>query len=175
VITALHAVKRSGLESGDSAVVVGAGGVGQAIIQILQHVRGVRVAATDLSADKLRIAEEMGAVPSLSTPPGCVFNCVGSAASMRASADLVMRCGRIVVIGEEPGPLPIDTTEIAQRELEIIGSRNGTRADMEEAIHLVESGFVRPLIAARFPLDEINAAFDSVRAGALGRVVITVS
>jgi D-arabinose 1-dehydrogenase-like Zn-dependent alcohol dehydrogenase len=46
---------------------------------------------------------------------------------------------------------------------------------MQEAIHLVESGIVLPAIAARFRLEEINAAFDFVRAGALGRVVITVS
>jgi D-arabinose 1-dehydrogenase-like Zn-dependent alcohol dehydrogenase len=84
-----------------------------------------------------------------------------------------MRCGRIVVIGEEPEPIPIDTIEIAQQELEIIGSRNGTRADMQEAIHLVESGIVLLSIAARFRLEEINAAFGFVRAGALGRVVIT--
>ena len=119
----------------------------------------------------------MGAVPLDAAPHSadCVFNCAGSAESMRASADYVMRCGRIVVIGEEPEPIPLDTIEIAQQELEIIGSRNGTRADMAEAIHLVESGIVLPSIAARFPLEEINAAFDFVRAGALGRVVITVS
>jgi len=176
VVTALHAVKRSGLERGDTAVVVGAGGVGQAVIQIL-HAQGVSVAATDRSPEKLKIAMEMGAVPLDPAGPraDCVFNCAGSAESMRASANYVMRCGRIVVIGEEPEPIPLDTIEIAQQELEIIGSRNGTRADMQEAIHLVESGIVLPSIAARFRLEEINAAFDFVRAGALGRVVITVS
>jgi D-arabinose 1-dehydrogenase-like Zn-dependent alcohol dehydrogenase len=88
VVTALHAVKRSGLERGDTAVVVGAGGVGQAVIEIL-HAQGVSVAATDRSPEKLQVAMQMGAVPLDPAGPraDCVFNCAGSAESMRASAD----------------------------------------------------------------------------------------
>jgi len=104
----------------------------------------------------------------------CAFNCVGTSASMRFCADSVMRCGRIVVIGEEGEDPRIDTTEIAQKELEIIGSRNGTRRDMTDAIRWVESGAVTPVIGARFPLSEINKAFDTMRQGVCGRVVIVV-
>jgi propanol-preferring alcohol dehydrogenase len=85
-----------------------------------------------------------------------------------------MRCGRIVVIGEERDCPSINTTEIAQKELEIMGSRNGTRQDTVEAIRLLESGVVQPVIGRRFPLTEINAAFDYMRQGAVGRVVVTV-
>ena len=86
----------------------------------------------------------------------------------------MMRCGRIVVIGEEHDFPSINTTEIAQKELEIIGSRNGTRQDTVEAIRLLEAGIIKPIIARRFPLPEINEAFDFMRKGAVGRVVITV-
>ncbi len=68
----------------------------------------------------------------------------------------------------------IDTTEIAQRELEIIGSRNGTRQDLVEALQLLATGVVKPYIAARFPLCEINAAFEYMRNQPLGRVVVVV-
>ena len=71
------------------------------------------------------------------------------------------------MIGEERDDTPINTTEIAQRELEIIGSRNGTRQDMAEGEHTCGSRRCPAAYrAARFPLDEINAAFDCVRAGA---------
>ena len=189
VVTALHAAKRANLQIGDSAVVIGAGGVGQVLIQILQA-HGVRVAAIDRSQEKLRLAQNMGAGlalgpddPSLRSAilefsgtegASCVFNCVGSGPSMRLAADCLRRCGRIVVIGEEADHLWLDTTEIAQRELEIIGSRNGTRQDMVEAIRLVGSGAVKPYVAARFPLEKINDAFECMRKGALGRVVIVV-
>ena len=85
-----------------------------------------------------------------------------------------MKCGRIVVIGEERDLLSVNTTEIAQRELEIIGTRNGTRQDMLEAINLLEAGRVKPPIAGRFPLDDINEAFAFLRNGTLGRVIIEI-
>lgn len=189
VITALHACRRAGLGVGDSAGVVGAGGVGLVIVQILRA-SGVRVAAVDVGRDKLDQALQYGAGLAIKPEaPGaektlrefsggmgltCVFNCVGTSQSMRLCADVVMRCGRIIVVGEEPQDPRIDTIEIAQKELEILGSRNGTRQDMEDAIRLVASGAVRPLIGARFPLAEINEAFDALRKGVLGRVVVVV-
>lgn len=179
VVTGVHAVRRAALKLGDAAVVLGAGGVGQIIIQLLAA-SGVQVTAVDRIPEKLRLAGEMGAV-SGAVPEAvsandvqCVFNCVGTPDSMRLAAKLVMRCGRIVVIGEEPGGSPVETTEIAQRELEIIGSRNGTRQDMADAIGLVAAGILRPYVAARFPLERINDAFDCVRGGALGRVVVVI-
>ena len=189
VLTGLHAVRRAALRLGDRAVVLGAGGVGQILIQLLSAA-GVRVAAIDRVSEKQSLAREMGAVAAFDAEAEtaragvmefsdgggaeCVFNCVGTPDSMRQAAALVMRCGRIVVIGEEPGGSPVETIEIAQRELEIIGSRNGTRQDMADAVRMVAAGIVRPYVAARFPLDGINAAFDCVRRGALGRVVVVI-
>jgi D-arabinose 1-dehydrogenase-like Zn-dependent alcohol dehydrogenase len=45
---------------------------------------------------------------------------------------------------------------------------------MADAIRFVSAGTVRPFIAAHFPLDRINEAFDCVRKGALGRVVVVI-
>ena len=189
VVTAVHAVGRSGLQAGETAVVLGAGGIGQVLIQLLRS-RGIRVVAVSRSDAKLALARECGAHLVLRsgepetastlrefTGTGgaqCVFDCVGSAQTLRDSADYVIRCGRIIVIGEERDDTPINTTEIAQRELEIIGSRNGTRRDTVEAIKLLEAGVVNPPIAQRFRLEEINEAYDAVRHGASGRVVVVV-
>jgi 2-desacetyl-2-hydroxyethyl bacteriochlorophyllide A dehydrogenase len=189
VVTAVHASRRAQLGLRDTALVLGAGGVGQILLQILKS-SGVRVAAADIDAGKCHSSLALGA--SMAVDPRaedarerildfsgaagveCVFNCAGSSATMRFAADVVMRCGRIVVIGEEPQDPRIDTIEIAQRELEIIGSRNGTPQDMVDAIRWVESGAVTPIIGARFPLDEVNAAFACMRGGAPGRVVVTI-
>jgi propanol-preferring alcohol dehydrogenase len=86
-----------------------------------------------------------------------------------------MNGGRVVVIGEHGDTLPVTSTAIAQRELEIVGSRNGTRQDMAEAIRLVEEGKVRPPIAARYPLEKVNEALQQLRAGATGRIVVQVA
>ena len=165
VVTGLHAVRRSGLQAGDTAVVLGVGGVGQIIVQVAASL-GIRMAAADLVPKKLALARGMGAVKAFSAErepalagvrdwlqgagATCVFNCVGTPDSMRLAAEMVMTCGRIVVIGEEPGGVPLDTTEIAQRELEIIGSRNGTKDDMAEAVRMVAAGTVRPSLPRAF-------------------------
>jgi propanol-preferring alcohol dehydrogenase len=189
VVTAVHAVGRSGLKPQETAVVLGAGGIGQVLIQLLRS-QGIKVVAVSRSDAKLALAKECGAhlvvrsgepataatIREFSATHGaqCVFDCVGSAQTMRDAADYVIRSGRIIVIGEERDTAPINTTEIAQRELEIIGSRNGTRKDTVEAIKLLEAGVVNPPIAQRFRLEEINEAYEVVRHGASARVVVVI-
>ena len=94
---------------------------------------------------------------------------------MKASAEYVMRGGQIVIIGEEPEFPEIDSIQIAQRELEIIGSRCGTKQDMIDAIAMVAAGKATPQIARTFPLEEINQALECMTSGqAPGRIVIVV-
>ena len=160
------------------------------LIQILRHA-GARVVAVGRSAESLKLADEAGAdlsvrvddstasrqVTDFSGGSGaaCVFECVGIASTMQAAAGLLMRGGRIVVIGEEPDFPAIDTIQIAQRELEIIGSRNGSKQDAVDAIDWMASGIIKPPITRSLPLDEINAGLQLVRDGAAhGRVVINV-
>ena len=191
VITALHAFRRSELCLNDTAVVLGAGNVGQNLIQILKLAR-VQVIAIDRSEAKRHIAAQLGAdvvldsdavdaaqqIKAFAGGDGvqAVFDVVGLSSTLKASADYVMRGGRIVVIGEEPEFPMIDSTQIAQRELEIIGSRNGSRQDIVDAISMVGAGIITPLIAHRFPLVEINEAMAFMRGGeAEGKIVIDVS
>ncbi len=190
VVTALHATRRARLSAHDTAVVLGAGGVGQILIQMLKA-SGVRVIAVSRSLEKLEIASDLGAdmvlqvstadmadrIKSFSGGHGarCVFDCVGSSSTMKDSASYVMRGGQIIVIGEEPEFPAIDTIQIAQRELEIIGTRNGTRQDASDAIEMIAAGIVTPRIVETFQLEEINEALQFVRSGrAHGRVVIRV-
>ena len=63
-LTSYHAVKRSIhlLGPGSTAVVIGAGGLGQMAIQVLKALcSATTVVAVDTSADKLEIAKKMGA------------------------------------------------------------------------------------------------------------------
>jgi 6-hydroxycyclohex-1-ene-1-carbonyl-CoA dehydrogenase len=60
VSTAYQAVKRAGLEAGDVAVVVGAGGVGGFVTQIASAL-GATVIAVDVSAERLEQLSRFGA------------------------------------------------------------------------------------------------------------------
>ena len=175
----------------DTAVIIGSGGIGQILIQILKA-SGVRVVATSRTTGKLEIAKELGAdltlrqdhpetfkeIRQFSEGDGaqCVFDCVGTSSTMKASAQYVMRSGQIVVIGEEPEFPEIDTIQIAQRELEIIGTRNGSRQDIDDVISMLATGILNPPIAETFPLEKVNQALDLMKTGGVnGRIVITVT
>lgn len=189
-ITAVHAYRRANPALGDTAMVVGAGGIGLIMVQILKAA-GMRVFAASRSPKSLHLAEQAGAAKTVLLGDDdaiasvnratdgegvhCSFDMVGLAATMRFAADCAARGGRIVVIGEEAEYPAIDTIRIAQRELQIIGSRNGSRQDAIDALAMMSSGIIRPLIDRRFSLDEFPEAIEYVRTGQThGRVVIDV-
>lgn len=177
VVTSVHAAKRGHLVPGSPAIVIGVGGVGLCLIQVLVAF-GMRVSAWDISEAKLALAAARGARPAdpqQSAVAVCVFDCVGSSDSLARACRWVMNGGRVVVIGEHGDPPSVSSTEIAQRELEIVGSRNGTRQDLVEALGWVQSGAVKPPVAARFPLAEVNAALELMRRGTQGRVVVEIN
>jgi D-arabinose 1-dehydrogenase-like Zn-dependent alcohol dehydrogenase len=190
IITAVHAYRRARLSVSDTAVVLGTGGIGQILIQILKHA-GLRVIEMSRSERSLELAKQVGAdlcvalgddkaeerVLEFSGGLGAAvtFECVGFAATMKMAADCAARGGQIIVIGEEADFPAIDTIQIAQRELEIIGSRNGSKQDAADALQWVAQGIIDPPIVERFPLERINEGLAMVRDGsAHGRIVITI-
>jgi D-arabinose 1-dehydrogenase-like Zn-dependent alcohol dehydrogenase len=193
VITAVHAYRRAGLQANDTAVVVGAGGIGQIMLQIL-CAAGVRVIAVSRSRENLDMAVQNGAALAVQLGSSdaadqvrafagadcdgasCVFDMVGTAETMKAAAEFAMRCGRIIVVGEEPQFPAIDTIQIAQRELQIIGSRNGGLQDAIDALQMMSAGIIRPPVADRFPLERINDAMELLRSNKVhGRIIINIS
>ena len=190
VITAVHAYRRSRLEVGETAVVMGAGGIGLMLIQILKHA-GLQVVTVNRSDAGLKMAKEAGADLCVrfdeenaakevldftgSLGATAIYECVGRSSTMKVSADCAARGGQIIVIGEEPEFPEIDTIQIAQRELEIIGSRNGSRQDALDALDWIAKGVISPPIVERIPLERINEGLQMVRDGsAHGRVIVTL-
>jgi propanol-preferring alcohol dehydrogenase len=179
VITAVHATKRGALSSGHRVAVIGAGGIGLLIVQLLVHQR-IETHVVETSEAGRRASLSAGATsaqaPGDNSPDASfdrVFDLVGTAASTALAGRLVRRRGRIVVIGEEAEFPGIDTVALAQREIEIIGSRNGGRKDAQEALTLMAQGVLRPQIARRIRLDGINEALSALREGSTyGRIVV---
>lgn len=178
-ITAVHAVDRAALLPGKRVAVIGAGAIGLIIIQILVAA-GYEVHAANRSEAGRKAALAEGAAAAFATDDTSrdnafdrIFDLVGTAATMGLAGRIARRQARIVVIGEEPEFPAIDSIALAQRELELVGSRNGSRADAVEALRLMARGTIRPGIARRITLDGLNQALDDMRAGRIhGRVVV---
>jgi len=106
VITAVHAYRRARLQVGDAVLILGAGGIGQILIQILKYA-GARVIVLTRSHDSLRIAQQLGADLCLTSNDeaarriveyaegegvACVFECVGISGH-RYHSDSATRAG----------------------------------------------------------------------------------
>jgi propanol-preferring alcohol dehydrogenase len=143
----------------------------------IQMTKQEKYPGSDLENSDLDIVSDFGfrILDFSSGGVDAVFELVGRAATMQAAAGYVRRCGQIIVIGEEPEFPAIDTIHIAQKELRIYGSRNGGMQDAQDALELMARGVIRPVIAARFPLERFNEGLAHVRRGeAPGRVVVTI-
>src|SRR5581483_11857640 len=82
-------------------------------------------------------------------------------ATWRTSLDVTARDGRIVVCGATTGPNPPAALHrIWWKQLSVLGSTMGTRADFAGAYDLVAAGRALPVVDEVFPLDEIRAAHE---------------
>jgi len=114
-VTAYRAVRRvlPWLAGGGTAVVLGAGGLGQFAIQLLGHASDARVVAVDPDQAKRDQARRLGADQTAAAgadlEPGgavAVLDLVGSDATMAEAARLVRPTGVVMVVGEAGGRLP---------------------------------------------------------------------
>jgi len=82
----------------------------------------------------------------------------------------------VTVCGATSGPNPpAQLHRIWWKQLTILGSTMGTRADFEGAFELVKSGRARPIVDQVFPLAEARAAHEHLEAGRqLGKVVLSI-
>ena len=190
-LTAWHMlVTRAKVMAGETVLVLaGASGVGQAAIQ-LARLFGADVIATAGSAGKQQRARELGArevidhyasdiaaeVRRLTGKRGVdvVVEHVGQATwakSVRALAP----GGRLVTCGNTTGwEANIDLRFLFSRQLSLLGSYMGTKAELLQAAPLFFDGRLRPLVDAVMPLAEAADAHRRLEAGGVsGKLVLT--
>ena len=55
----------------------------------------------------------------------------------------------------------------------MIGTRAGRRDDLRRCLALYESGQLRSIVRAAYPLEQVNEALQQLRAGVIGRIALT--
>src|SRR5665811_1757070 len=187
-LTPYHAIKRSLhlLIPGSTAVVIGAGGLGHMAVQILRAISPARVIAVDISAEKLRLAREVGADETVEPGEGAaeaireltaglgaelVIDNVGADETIALAAQVARFESHVTVVGLAGGKfefafgaLPFD----AQLTIPYWG----TAIELIEVLDLARAGKIAPHVE-RFPLDRVEDAYARMREGSLnGRAVI---
>jgi 6-hydroxycyclohex-1-ene-1-carbonyl-CoA dehydrogenase len=190
VTTPYHAVVNRGrVRAGDQVVVFGCGGIGLNLVQIASAL-GARVTAVDIDDAKLEWARKLGAGDTLNpnqferldkelrgrTGGGAdvAFEAIGLPATQEQAFASLRTGGRFVVVGFASQPMRLDTGRTMYREMEIVGSLGCRAVDYPRVLELVRQGKikVKELVTARFPLDQINHAFDTLRRGQGVRSVV---
>jgi NADPH2:quinone reductase len=198
--TAWFSLKLRGrLAEGETVLVHGAaGGVGTASLQVAAGL-GARTIAVVSSDEKERVAREAGAdevvrsdaawkdeVKELSG--GGVDLVLDPVGGDRFTDSLrsLREGGRLVVVGFTGGSIPeVKVNRLLLNNTEVIGAGWGayvmSKPDLNREIgaeiaKLVESGHVRPLIGARYPLERGSEALELIDSrGATGKVVLDVA
>jgi propanol-preferring alcohol dehydrogenase len=189
-LTSYHAVKRSVhlLGPGSTAVVVGAGGLGQMAIQVLKALASATtVVAVDTSADKLEIATTMGADEALLSGDDAVtyikditkghgaevvLDFVGVNPTLTMAAQVSRVLGHLTIVGLGNAALPVNFHSPA-KECSVASPFWGTIPELIDVITLAQTGKIKMLVE-HFPLDRAADAYDLLHHGQIqGRAVIT--
>ncbi len=182
--TAYHAVNQTSLAPGSWLAIFGAGGLGQMAIAFAR-LRGLRVAAVDLEAEKLASASKLGAelavnareedaVRALRKVGGAhaAISFVASASVVAPAFKSLRRQGLLVLVGLalENFELPLVDTVLKQARVQ--GSFLGTRDELQEVFEIARQGKIR-VETEPCELEGLPDAMERMHAGRLnGRAVV---
>ena len=179
----VHSARKAMIEPGDRVVILGAGRLGLAVLEVIKQTAATWVCAVDVRDSRLGIAQQMGAdltinaraqdpVEAVLSQTGGVgadrvIECVGTYLEISGQPGPVQQAvqisrngGRIVVMGLGSQLTPVFWKECVFKELQIVGSRV-TLGDYPRALRLMERNRFHPdlLISEVLPLDELDRAF----------------
>jgi (R,R)-butanediol dehydrogenase/meso-butanediol dehydrogenase/diacetyl reductase len=182
-----HVLQRGRVQPGETVVILGAGKLGLAVLDVLCHTANSGVAIiTDRQSFRLETARRLGAdfaidveledpiarVMDITRGVGadCVIECVGHyhdiagrESPLQQAVKMVRTAGRIVTcgLGEQLSAVHFKTLVI--KEAEIIASRV-TLGEFSRAIRMMSKGLLHPelLVTAELPMRDITRAFAQV-------------
>ena len=194
-MTAVHATRMSSLQSGQTAVVNGIGGVGILVVQVAARAGATVIAVAD-SVDKADLAAKHGAADVVVLGRGddyaalpeavrsaaggrgadVFFELVGTTETMTAGIRSLAPRGRFVSTGYTDQSLNIHPIEFILSESSLVSTVAATRTDLNDAIAMAAAGNLTVPLAGSYPLDGIADALAALRSrSVLGRQVLVPS
>ena len=185
VSVAVHAVNRTAIAKGDTAVVVGAGMIGLLVVQALKAAGCGKIIAVDLADEKLTLAQTLGAefginpnttdaVTAIREATGgrgadIAMEVVGATPTVQTAIEATRKGGHITLIGNLAPQVDFPLQSVVTRELTVYGSC-ASNGEYPECIDLLASGTIQvaPLITAQATLDEGPKWFDRLYAAEAG-------
>ena len=191
-LTAFSSVRRCRLRPDDLLLILGAGGLGTAAVQIAKGTTGARVAVADIDARKLDLATKLGADLVLNSSGGdekdllrrvrefhdgrgadAVIDFVGTPRTASLGFRLLGRGGRLLLVGLVGGRVSFSLPLFPLLGSQVIGHFTGSRNELIEVVSLAKRGKVAPLLGGEYPLRDANEVLRRLAAGEVqGRAVL---
>jgi threonine dehydrogenase-like Zn-dependent dehydrogenase len=177
----VHAARRGDVRPDEEVLILGAGPIGLFTALALRHLGAERIVLADLAADRLALAERLGAGRTVDAgdaadfvrdevrPEGVdvAFDCVGGQATATDALGLTRNGGRAVLVGIAPRELTLDGVVLQRGERAVVGVQMYTRDDFTAAMEMLAAGALPPgeTLTRHFPLDDVSTAFAELEAG----------
>lgn len=180
----LRGIEETGIQPGDTAVVIGCGPIGLKFIRVLSA-RGVKVIALGKRVNQMKAAERLGAraafdVTKLEDPVAtvrgltegqhgadAVIEAVGQPVTWQWAIGMVRRGGTVNLFGGCPrgSKVEFDPGAIHYQEITIKSSFHHTPRFIREALDTVARGELRAsdLITGEIPLSELPGLFQHMK------------
>jgi L-iditol 2-dehydrogenase len=189
---AMHAVRLTPLQLGDTAVVIGTGIIGLFIVQVLRASACQRIIAVDIDKEKLALAATMGADLCLQADaPGladtileatrgrgadAILEAVGLTETVQLGLACVRKGGAVTLVGNVSPKVELPLQRIVSGQLRLQGSC-AICGEYPLVLDMIESGAinVNSLISARAPLAEGAAWFDRLKQGEKGLMKVILN
>ena len=177
------------LKFGESVGILGCGGVGLNLIQAAKMKNASPIYAVDINHEMCDLSTEMGAdvfansIRHLPTTMDVIIDTSGVPEVISDAYDRLSPSGRLILVGQ---PTPGKSVELPNAVSMFDGSGKSIRAtqggrtdpekDIPRYIKLALSGSLdyESLHTDTFFLDEVNEAFDLLRSGNAGRIMIRI-
>jgi L-iditol 2-dehydrogenase len=189
---AFHAVRRTLVTLNDTAVVIGSGMIGLALIQALRVAGCGRIIAVDVMPDKLAQASGLGATHTLNSAGGnapaeilrltgglgadLAFEAVGVAVTVDLAVRCVRKGGSVTLVGNVAPKVELPLQVVVTRELTLYGSC-ASCGEYPACLDMLARGAIQaaPLLSAVAPLSEGTSWFDRLYRKELGLLKVVLS
>ena len=179
VAVGLHAVNLSGIRTGETCLVTGAGMIGVFIIKLLRLSGASKIIALDINAPHLLNAEKAGADLALNPNDekadekikaiagirgvDLSFEAVGISETVNIAIESVRKGGTVILVGNITPQVDFPLQKVVTRELRVLGSC-AIRGEYEAVLDLLESGKIKvdDQISKVAPLSEGAVWFDKL-------------
>jgi threonine 3-dehydrogenase len=176
--------------TGEDVLITGAGPIGCMAAAIARHVGARFVVVTDVNDYRLELARKLGATLAINVNHTSLLDTMnelgmaegfdvgmemsGNGSALRQMLERMNHGGRVAILGIPPGEVSIDWSQVIFKGLILKGiyGREMFETWYKMASMLTSGLDVSPVLTHRFPADRYLDAFEAMKSGRSGKVVL---